>query len=434
MGSIALSIVGIIAAMAIAIIFVYKGYSVLLLGPIAAFIIALTSGINFAKFSDAYATSYGNTLKSLVIIYLSAMIFAELLKQTGAATSIAYWVADTVGAKHTATFALIATTVLAIGGMSLSSYFVVYPIGLILCSKANYNKGFLAAACLAGSWSFAIVTPFMPSIHNALLTSLFGVDGRTAGMIPGLIGGVFMLVFDIVYLEWLANRTTKQGKTFDSWDLIPKDSEETRGDLPPVWRSMIPIILVLVLYNGFGLPITTSLFTSCIFITIFEFKRLKKKGWFRVWEDGAKGCIVPTACVAAMTGIGGIISATPAYSALFDMIKTSTLHPYIIIFIASQLIGFSLGSGSGGITTTATALSSVYKNYAAMGFDMGNMARITAVGACGLSAGPHSGGFSGVFAAFKTNHKESYFPIFITCVCGGVVAGVIEVALMIAGL
>ena len=76
---VAISTLGIILGIAFVVVTAFKGYSVLLTGPIAALIIATTAGVGFSDFMTSYAASYGNTLVVLCFLYLSALIFAETL-------------------------------------------------------------------------------------------------------------------------------------------------------------------------------------------------------------------------------------------------------------------------------------------------------------------------------------------------------------------
>ena len=55
MGSVALSAIGIVLAIAVIIVLAFKGVHVTLLGPIAALIIALTASMSFNDFLSNYA-------------------------------------------------------------------------------------------------------------------------------------------------------------------------------------------------------------------------------------------------------------------------------------------------------------------------------------------------------------------------------------------
>lgn len=189
-----ISLVGIIAAVVFIIIFTYKGYSPLLLAPIGGAIICLTSGIGLKEgILDLFATSNGNMYKNMMFIYCFGCMFAEVMTQSEAAYSIAEWMAKLLGVKHAAFTAMLIAGVLMIGGMSVGTYMIVFPIAMVLFSKANISKNLMVGCIIAGSWTFGNCAPFSPSNHNNVAMSVLGT-GPDAGLIVGLVGTLFLIL------------------------------------------------------------------------------------------------------------------------------------------------------------------------------------------------------------------------------------------------
>lgn len=429
MGSVALSTIGIIFAIILIIILAFKGVHVTLLGPVAALIIALTGAMSFNDFLSNYASGYGSMVAGTLMLYSSTMVFCVLMMQAGYLHSIAYFIADHIGAKHTALVCMIACTIFTIGGLSASGYLVMYSIGLILCSKANYNRSFLAAAVMCPSWTFAGTMPLAANTPNGILQPALGT-GSAAGLIPGLISAAVMFVIDAVILERLQHR----GGEFDSWDQIKLD-EDMKDHLPPAWKAFLPIILVFVLYNVAKLGIVPAVFIACVWVTVLEFPKLGKGEFYKRWQQGFIDAMGPVAGVAAMSGIGTVLTMTPAWNKLLSFVTTATLNPYILIFIFVIAVGACLGSGSAAVRTALTGLQPLTDMFLEQGATLGNIHRLIAISAHSTSALPCSGGIVAAFGLFHSNTKESYAPVGITCVLVPlVVCAFVTIPLMMAGL
>jgi len=417
----ALSVIGVLLCVVFIIFFCYKGYSPCIVAPIGALIMAIFSGITLGDFMANYAETYANMARGVFFTYLISMVFAQVLQETGAAYSIAYWLADHIGPKFACTVVMLACGILTAGGMNCSAYFIVYPIGLVLCSKAGYSNRAVAAAAMAAPWSWGIISPLMPSVHNTIAINFLGTNPQ-AGLIPGLAGGIFLLLADIVYLEWQTRCYTKKGFAFNAHDMIPQEKEGYRESLPPVWRAILPLVIVLVCYNGFNLNINYSIAIGAIAAMLLEARKLGK-GAVKVMERGALAALVPVGCLCAVAGIGGIITVTPFFAKVLELLQSSTLHPYLLALVSCQILGFSLGSASSTISTSLTTLTPIYEGYVARGFSLGSLHRLTVFGSTGLSALPSSGGVAGTLAVFKTSYKESYWPVCVICCILPIIAG-----------
>ena len=427
MGSLPLSIIGVIVAIVSIILLAYKGVHVTLLGPIAALIIAISAGLTFNDFLTNYAAGYGNMVASTLFLYSFCMVFTTLMLDAGYLHAIAYFIADTIGAKHTALVCMIACTIFTIGGLSASGYLVMYSIGLILCSKANYHRGFLAAAVMCPSWSFAAIMPMAASTPNGILGPALGTSNM-AGLIPGFASAVVMFVVDAIILERMQSR----GGSFQAWDLIQLD-EDTQKNLPPVWKAFIPIIIVFVMYNFVRLAIVPSVAIACVYVTLVELKKLGRD-FYKRWQKGFIDALIPVAGVAAMSGIGSIIQMTPAWDALMDFMGAALFNPYIMVFAFVALVGLCLGSGSATVTTGLTGIQGMLPILLEQGVALGNLHRLIAIAGHGTSALPSSGGIVAAIQLFKSDHKESYTPVGITCCLVPIlVCAVVTLPLMMLG-
>jgi len=414
--------------------FSYKGAAPIAAAPACALIVAILSGLPVV---DSILTTFAGGFASLIVVMgfvcICGGLFGKCLTETGSAFTIADWIARTFGAEKACWAVVIATGVLTYGGMGWGGYITMFPIGLYLCSKANYNKNILVGCILCGAWTFAMSGPFAPSAHNAILMAAFGTTA-TAGLVPGVAACLVMLVGGCLYLDWQVKKWRNNGKIFDSWDSLPKEENDESGKVkrPNLFQALTPIIVVLVLFNGFGFKVPAAMFCGSIVCIILNFKAFTPKEWLGIINKGCQEGMLPLVNVSLMGGFGAVVGATPFYAFMIQILESSSMHPYILAIIAGQATALILGSASGACAlTTATVGPTLLKFAQAGGYDIGNMHRLVTMSAGGLDSMPNNGSIVSINSAFGTNHKESYFPVFITCTVIPIIA-VVCVALPLA--
>ena len=415
-----LSAAGVLFAVLFVIFACYRGYSPIVVAPVSGLIICLTGGLKFGDFVTTYGGGVGSMVSSVIITYMLCLIFAQLMTDGKGAYSIAYWLAGTLGPKYACIVLVIAGGILTVGGMTIGAYLVLFPMGLVLCSKANYSEDILLACCTAGGWTFGIVMPMAPSIHNSI-ASQYLETSTFAGLVPGLIGCAFLIIFDCIYLQWQVRHWQKKGRVFTAWDKVPNEEELGTADYPPVWRAFIPIVVILVLYNVFQFRIQLALLIGCICVSVLEHKAFGK-GILKTWEAGALKALKPMCSMSSMSGIGKCVAATPFFGSIIAMMETSTMSPYFLAALSGSIFAFCLGSASSACSTSLSALAPIFQNYAAQGYNMGNIHRLLLFGAVGPDSLPQSGTIAAAVDLFQTTYKKSYFPAFITTVAATAVA------------
>lgn len=424
-GTVILSVAGIIAAVAFIIYFTYKGYSPMILAPIGGAIICITSGINLTQgLITNFATSYGNMNKSMVFVYLMGTMFAAAMVKGQAAYSIAEWLAKLFG-KYAAFAVMLMAGIMMIGGMSVGTYMIVFPIGMVLFSKANISKNLMVGCIIGGSWTFGNCFPGSPSNHNNVTMSILGTDAM-AGLVPGLVAGLYLIIANGLYLEWQGRHWAKQGHGFESWDELPEDSAEVKAGYPPVWRAWLPIIVVLLLFNVVKLHIAFCMVIGTVLEIVLEFKKASAPSeWFKVCQKGLLDGIMPVCIIAIMSGIGGVVAQTPAYFAMMDWLSTTTVHPYIVAAAGAAIAAFCLGSATSALGIMLPAVLPYFQSAVAAGFDMGVLHRLCVVSSLSLDSLPHNGSIIAISDQFNLSMKDTYFPVFIVSVVNVLIATVL---------
>ena len=430
-----LSIIGVVIATAAVIYLAYNGFEPLICFPICSILICLTSGISLTDgIVGTYCTSFGTMVGKMLFTYLWATMLGKVMQESGLGKSLAEWLAKIIPVKFALTTILVAGIALSLAGMSIGAYLVIFPIGLVLCSKANYSKDIILGSIFAGAWTFILAAPLMPSNNNYLVQEYLGT-GTDAGLIPGMASCLVMLVLNAIYLQWTAARWQKNGRGFQDWDdLKTKDGDEEK--LPAVWKSFIPIILVLVLYNVAKVKLPLCLGAGALACIILEFRRHTIKEWFLLCTEGMMSGVKALMNIGTKGALGGVVALTPAYLALVENINKMDISPYLTAFIAANIMALVLGSASSACGTLTPAMQGQFETWVADGkATMGNLHRCIVLGSIGLDSLPHNGTILATCEMFGTTMKKSYFPVFITCTVMPIVTGaVIALPLMMMGL
>ena len=431
--SVIISAVGIVLAVLFVVWFTYKGYSPMILAPIGGVIICVTSGLDLTTgmISD-FAASYGNMSSSMLFIYLLGTMFAAVMTKSEAAYSIAEWLAKIFGQKFAAFTVMMMAGIMMIGGMSVGTYMIVFPIGMVLFSRANISKNLMVGCIIGGCWTWGNCFPFSPSNHNNIAMQILGTT-PSAGLIPGLAAGLFLILANGFYLEWQGRRWARQGRGFSSWEELPEDTTEAKAKYPPVWRAWIPIIAVLVLYNAVGLHIAFCLVIGTLLEIALEFHKFLPREWFQTCQQGILDGVMPVCIIAIMSGLGGVVSQTPAYFAMLDWLETTTINPYIISFLGAALCAFCLGSATSALGIMLPAVLPLFQRYVAAGYDMGGLHRLAVVGSLSLDSLPHNGSIIAMAEQFNLTMKDTYFPVFIVSVVNVFLAGIVGTAVAMLG-
>lgn len=430
-----IGLIGVLVAIICLMYFSYKGYSPILMAPICSLIVCVTAGISAQEgILTNFAQGFGNMVAGVAFTFICSSIFGKIMMKTKAAYSLAYWIGDTVGYQHAPTAIIIISAVLAYGGMAFAGFIIAFPIAMVLCSKANYSKGIIMGMILGGSWTFAMTGPFAPTNHNYLCMKFLGTTAA-AGLVPGLVAGVGQFVLCCLYGEWQAKKWQKEGKVFAAWDEVPQDNEEERKTFPHPIIGLIPIVAVVLIFNLTSLQLPTAMTIGCLIAIALQFNKFSPKEWLKICDEGAREGIMPMINLAIMAGIGGVVSATSFYGTAVEFLaSTTSVNPYILAFVAGNVMAFCMGSASSALATVLPAFTPIFENFLAKGYNMGNFHRLLCIGTGGLDSLPHAGGIISMNALYKTNHKESYFPVFICCTVIPMLTGVVAVLLAVMGL
>ena len=217
-----IGLIGIFVALALLIILVYKGVHVVVAEALAAILVAVTNGLGATNgYGTIYLSGMGGFITANLPIYLWGGIFGELFNASGAARSIAKAISRLLKGKKEHTGVLtsilivfIAGTLMSYGGISgIVLMFVLMPLTLEILKESCIPR-YMAPGILLGALATAALSmPGSPQIQNSGPIQYLGTSSMAAA-VPGFIGGAVVIVLNILFLNWAANREIAAGRVF----------------------------------------------------------------------------------------------------------------------------------------------------------------------------------------------------------------------------
>lgn len=313
---------------------------------------------------------------------------------------------------------MVITGLLTFGGVSgFVVFFVIYPIALQMFKKANLTRMLIPAAISAGCWTWSMTAPGSPSIQNKIAMTNLGTSA-TAAFVPSLIASIVEFILIFVWLEYRARYFTKKGRLFNDptlkTQLTADELKESEAkDLPNFVISIIPIALILILFNGFKWTVEGAVFAGVAAATILMFKRIKGgvKEWVNVFNKGAADSGVAILNTAIVVGFGGVVQNTEGFTNLIAKVQSMNISPLVFVAIAVAICAGACGSASGGMGVAFNALKDTFVS---MGVAPEYIHRVGAIAAGTLDTLPHQGAQITLLGICKLTHKEAYFDIAVT--------------------
>ena len=167
----------------------------------------------------------------------------------------------------------------------------------------------------------SIISNFLNIGGNAIL--IFGLGMGVAGAaLSTLASRVFCAVVVCIYMQWRVGSVKAKGEHY-----VPLAGEvEESGvqkDLPGLIIALIPMIVLILALNAFGLNVVVGLFIGCVVAVVLYWKWLPHT-MAEFWKQitaGAQNGIMSIANTAAVVGFGSIVTATPAFGTLAEIVQ-----------------------------------------------------------------------------------------------------------------
>ena len=437
-------------ALGFLILVAYRGYSVILFAPVAALgAVLLTAPASvLPAYSALFMENMATFVRNYFPVFMLGALFGKLIEISGFARSLAAAISRAAGRRHAMLGIVMICALMVYGGVSVFVVaFAVYPFAAELFRAANIPKRLIPATMSLGSFTFAMdAMPGSPQIQNIIPTTFFGTTTMAAPIL-GPIGGVFILIVGMAYLDWRRRAALAAGEGYGTGHLNEPETIDDHAMVPAI-LACVPLAVVAVMNIVFTelLPrwygpratlaltpgatplvldvsrqvgvwaVEGALMLGIATVCAFAWRRVSA-AFSKASQMAIAGCLLATLNTASEFGFGAVIAALPGFAAIQSAMKVIT-NPLINEAIAVTTLAGMTGSASGGLSLALAAMADQFKAAAAAAqIPMEVLHRVAAMACGGMDTLPHNGAIITLLAITGLTHRQSYGDIFaITCI------------------
>jgi H+/gluconate symporter-like permease len=467
-----MGLVGILLGLAVLMWLAYRGWSILMVAPPAALIVAAFSGEPLlAHWTQTFMPGAARFVAQWFPLFLLGGLFGKLMGDSGSVSAIAQYLTRKLGASRTMLAVVAASAIVTYGGVSVFvAFFVLAPLAHEMFRAANLPRRLIPAAVGLGAFTFTMsVMPGTPSVNNAIPMPYFGTTTFAA---PGLslIASAIIFVFGMWWLgraEAAARRAGEgyagEAGTAPVVNEIVREQAAPAGDFdpaelphgkqaesgPPFVLALLPIVVVIV----------TNFLMALVVFPRFDFSFLSEPRWggitigavSGVWsvlvalalanltvilinfrrlpsvretlDAGANSAALPMLMIASLVGFGAVVAAVPAFAQVRDAIFSIQGGPLVSLALSMNVLAGLTGTASGGMAIVLNAFGADFMRLATEHhIDPELMHRITTMSAGTLDALPHNGTVLLLFQISGLTHRESYLDMVMTVIVSCIIA------------
>ena len=399
----------------------------------AALTVVLLAGLPFTEsMITVFFTRFGTIIGTLFPMFFFGAILAKLYTFSGAATQIAESVAGalfrsarTDKAKYMLGFlsVILASAILCYGGINAAvALIAIYPIAIGIFWKAGIPKRFIMGAICGGAFTFALSGPGSPQPTNVVAMAI-GTSSY-CGFVAGIVGAVVEIAVMLLVFTRMCVKATNNGETFvpGPRDLF-QDSDSSK---PNFFVTLIPIVVLLVVFNVLQVNISVSLLITCLVAALCFYPQLKWGNVVKSLNEGSKGALAPAVAIAGVNGFAAVVQSVPEYQSMIDGLLGSALHPVLLLVICVAVICMMTG---GSTTGTQIALPILAPALSKLGLSLPFIHRVGTFAATMLDSLPNSGAVIMAVGLADLKMKDGYPPVFVSTVlatsCGTIVVSLI---------
>jgi len=427
----------------------YRGHSVILFAPVAALgAVLLTDPTLVAPmFTGLFMDKMVGFVKLYFPVFVLGAVFGKVIELSGFSRAIVAQAIRLVGAKRAILSIVLVCALLTYGGVSLFVVvFAVYPFAAELFRQGNIPKRLIPGTIALGAFTFTMVAfPGTPQIQNIIPTTFFGTS-TWAAPILGILGGIFILLTGLVYLEARRRSALRAGEGYGDVASLVNEPAAFSGDtLPHPLIAILPLILVGVgniiltrwipIWYGaehsfipavIGAPapvvqeiasilaiwaVLGALLLGIVTVLVFAWKPVIAR-----FAEGSKqaigGALLASMNTASEYGFGAVIAALPGFLWIANALG-SIPNPLLNEAITVTALAGITGSASGGMSIALAAMAETFiANAEAAGISMEVLHRVAAMASGGMDTLPHNGAVITLLAVTGLTHRQSYKDIF----------------------
>ena len=439
----------VLAALCFLMFVAYRGYSVILFAPIAALgaVLLTDPSLVAPMFTGLFMDKMVGFLKLYFPVFLLGAVFGKLIEVSGFSKAIVAATIKLVGAQRAMLSIVLVCALLTYGGVSLFVVvFAVYPFAAELFRQSNIPKRLIPGTIALGAFTFTMdALPGTPQIQNIIPTAFFGTDSWAAPVL-GTLGGVFILIVGMTYLESRRRKALAAGEGYgDEATLVNEPAAFTGGKLANPVVAILPLVLVGVsnklftewiprFYGtehsfdpavvGNAAPVVQEVskvaaiwaVEGALLVGILSVLAFAWKPVIASFAEGTKaaigGALLAAMNTASEYGFGAVIAALPGFLVVANALGAIP-NPLVNEAVTVTALAGITGSASGGMSIALAAMADTFiANANAAGIPMEVLHRVASMASGGMDTLPHNGAVITLLAVTGLTHRQAYKDIF----------------------
>jgi C4-dicarboxylate transporter DctM subunit len=250
----------------------------------------------------------------------------------------------------------------AISGSGPATAAAVGAMTIPILVELGYDKVFCAAMIASAGSLGVVIPPSIPFVLYGLCTSSSVGSLFIAGILPGILIGLFLMVYAYVYCKIRGEDKEKISANYEKL--------RERGFfslfIDSFWALMSPVIILGGIYSGFFTPTEAaciSVFYSLL-VSLFIYKTIRMKEIWGLVTESVRGYAPICFILALANAFGRVMTLLRVPQAMSEFLTTNFSSPFAILFailILFFLLGMVMDTGPAIVIMAPILLPSLVK-------------------------------------------------------------------------
>ncbi len=366
-----------------AIAFIVLSSTVFKLHPLAGLLLAalgvgIAAGLPVDHLADTIGKGFGDLMSKIGIMVILGCVIGAILDRSGAAVKVADVILNLFGEKRPALAMSVIGAVVGIPVFCDSGFIILHKLNRVVANRTGRSIGTIALALSGGLFATHTLVPPTPGPISA--AGNLGIP-HSIGII--ILLGLVISIPNLFVSAWFAEKFGKNVVQLDETEAVWQ--EKQMSDLPPAWKSFMPIVLPIFLITlasiahlvALPTPLANTLFflgsplVSFLIAIFFSYSLFQKNASSQIIEcfkEGIKDCGTTLVLVGAGGAFGAILKETELKTLVSDWLSQNEMSGISMLLIAFLIAAF-FKTAQGSTTTSMVLTTSILAPLlATMGF------------------------------------------------------------------
>ena len=408
----------------------YKGIHVIMSAFIAAAVLAVLLKMNvYEALLTTMMGGTGNFIANYFVLFILGALLSTILDASGGTETLARALCSVFGTKYIMIPLVLIGSITTLAGINIYvAFFACTPVALSMLRRANLPRRLWVGAWIAGTSTYAMTSPFVPTMQNAVGIKLLGTTA-SAGWLIGLIGWVPFAILIFIHEYRAGLKAQKRGECFVAHE---EDKIYDEGSNLPHWAlPCVPILTLFILVNAFNMSLEIAMLIIIVISLVLMWNYLPHNG--KIWSDmiassfknGGLAILNP----AVVVGYASLVTSTTAFANLAATAIQLRWDPLVTAAGMAGLGACFSGSCMAGINITLPACVDMYGSV----LNLETLHRVATIAAGTFDTLPHCGALHSYATITKQKLKDFYWDVFfcsVLCPIGAVALAIIAANLL----